>query len=71
MTVLLVCFTDLSDKQSETGDFWLEREKGREGKVWSGGGVFVFLWLDERVWSLRGGQLEQKWESHMSVLFLL
>lgn len=33
MTVLLVCFTDLSDKQSETGDFWLEREKGREGKV--------------------------------------
>ena len=33
MTVLLVCFTDLSDKQSETSDFWLEREKGREGKV--------------------------------------
>lgn len=34
MTVLLVCFTDLSDKQSETSDFWLEREKGREGVKW-------------------------------------
>ena len=30
----VIVITDLSDKQSETSDFWLEREKGREGVKW-------------------------------------
>lgn len=29
----VIVITDLSDKQSETSDFWLEREREREGKV--------------------------------------
>ena len=63
MTVLLVCFTDLSDKQSETSDFWLEREKGREGvKWWRCLCLFMIRW--ESVESQRGTAGEEVRKSY-------
>ena len=58
----VIVITDLSDKQSETSDFWLEREREREREKGRCEVVEVFLSFHDWkiVWVLRGGQLEKK-----------
>ena len=65
MTVLLVCFTDLSDKQSETRWFLVRERKGkgREGvKWWRCLCLFMIRW--ESVESQRGTAGEEVRKSY-------